>query len=394
MAGLTERGGTSARIGAAACVIALLLIAGSVSMAQLGGFAAPDGVAPSCNEIVLFHREGCTHCERAHVFLDDLEHEIPGLAIIRPDIGRDAAARARFFELSEQNGIARPGVPAFFICGQFTVGFDAPETTGEVIRMQLRGEQPSIERQLDELTDRRIPDLRVDALGLPLFTIVLGLLDGFNPCAMWVLTFLLALLAGIGSRRKMLLIAGTFVLTSGLMYFAFMAAWLNAFLFIGHSRSLQLFLGGIAMLIGAVHIKDFVAFKRGITLSIPEGVKPTLFARMRRVVTAENLPASLLGVVLLAVLVNVVELLCTAGLPAVFTQVLTLHDLDVLEYYGYLALYNLAYVFDDALMVAAAVFTLARWRMTERHGRWLKLVSGVVICALGAVLVFAPGWLV
>jgi len=328
------------------------------------------------------------------VFLDDLEHEIPGLAIIRPDIGRDAAARARFFELSEQNGITRPGVPAFFICGQFTVGFDAPETTGEVIRMQLRGEQPSIQRQLDELTDRRIPDLRVDALGLPLFTIVLGLLDGFNPCAMWVLTFLLALLAGIGSRRKMLLIAGTFVLTSGLMYFAFMAAWLNAFLFIGHSRSLQIFLGGLAMSIGAVHIKDFVAFKRGITLSIPEGVKPTLFARMRRVVTAENLPARLHGVVLLAVLVNVVVLLCTAGQPAVFTQVLTLHDLDVLEYYGYLALYNLAYVFDDALMVAAAVFTLARWRMTERHGRWLKLVSGVVICALGAVLVFAPEWLV
>jgi hypothetical protein len=173
-----------------------------------------------------------------------------------------------------------------------------------------------------------------------------------------------------------------------------MAAWLNAFLLVGYSRLLQVILGGLAALIGMVHIKDFFAFKRGITLSIPEGAKPTLFVRMRRVVTAEKVGASVLGVALLAILVNVVELLCTAGLPAVFTQILTLRNLSTLEYYGYLVLYNVAYVFDDALMVAAAVFTLARWKMQERHGRWLKLVSGLVICVLGAMLVFAPQWLV
>jgi hypothetical protein len=178
------------------------------------------------------------------------------------------------------------------------------------------------------------------------------------------------------------------------MYFAFMAAWLNAFLLVGYSRPLQLALGALAALIGAIHIKDFVAFGRGVSLSIPESAKPTLFLRMHRVVTGESLLASLFGVALLAILVNVVELLCTAGLPAVFTQILALRDLSALEHYGYLALYNVAYVFDDALMVAIAVFTLVRWRMHERHGRWLKLVSGATICSLGAVLLFAPQWLV
>jgi hypothetical protein len=313
---------------------------------------------------------------------------------MRFDVERDAQARNRFLDLSEQHGITRPGVPSFLVCGQFTVGFDRSETTGEIIRTQLRGGTVSIEQQFTELTGGRFSNLSVERLGLPLFTIVIGLVDGFNPCAMWVLTFLLSLLVGIGSRPKIVLIAGTFVLVSGVMYFAFMAAWLNAFLLVGYSRPLQLALGALAALIGAIHIKDFVAFGRGVSLSIPESAKPTLFLRMHRVVTGESLLASLFGVALLAILVNVVELLCTAGLPAVFTQILALRDLSALEHYGYLALYNVAYVFDDALMVAIAVFTLVRWRMHERHGRWLKLVSGATICSLGAVLLFAPQWLV
>lgn len=352
------------------------------------------GSARSCNDIVLFSREGCPHCERAHAFLDELERQRPELVVSRFDVERDASARARFLELSAQHGITRPGVPSFLVCDQFTVGFDRPETTGEIIRTQLGGNTVSIEQQFDELSGGLFPSFSVEQLGLPLFTIVVGLIDGFNPCAMWVLTFLLSLLIGVGSRRKMVVIAGTFVLVSGLMYFAFMAAWLNALLLIGFSRPLQIVLGALAVLIGIVHIKDYFAFKRGFTLSIPESAKPTLFIRMRRIVTAENLLASLFGVALLAVLVNVVELLCTAGLPAVYTQILTLRELGTLEYLGYIALYNVAYIFDDGLMVALAVATLARWKVQERHGRWLKLASGVVVCSLGGVLLFAPQWLV
>jgi glutaredoxin len=381
------------RVHAAVLVAVLFLLLANAAPAQAPQRVGPARAGAPCNEIILFHREGCPHCERAHAFLDDLQRENPKLVIVRLDVERDPQARARFFELSEENGITRPGVPAFLICDQFTVGFDRAETTGEMIRMQL-GDSVSAAERFDELARGRFSGLSVESLGLPLFTILIGLVDGFNPCAMWVLTFLLSVLVGIGNRRKMVLIAGTFVLVSGLMYFAFMAAWLNAFLLVGYSRLLQVILGGLAALIGMVHIKDFFAFKRGITLSIPEGAKPTLFVRMRRVVTAEKVGASVLGVALLAILVNVVELLCTAGLPAVFTQILTLRNLSTLEYYGYLVLYNVAYVFDDALMVAAAVFTLTRWKMQERHGRWLKLVSGLVICVLGAMLVFAPQWLV
>jgi uncharacterized membrane protein HdeD (DUF308 family) len=145
--------------------------------------------------------------------------------------------------------------------------------------------------------------------------------------------------------------------------------------------------------VGAVNIKEFFAFHRGVTLSIPESAKPGLYKRMRAVVRAESLPVALLGAAVLAVLVNFVELLCTAGLPALYTQVLAQQPLAPWQRYAYLGLYNLAYIFDDALMVTLAVATLSRAKLQERGGRWLKLLSGAVMTALALLLLFKPEWL-
>lgn len=248
----------------------------------------------------------------------------------------------------------------------------------------------------DEAVEVDVPVLgRLNArqLGMPLFTILIGLVDGFNPCAMWVLLFMLSILIGMHDRRKILAVAGTFVVVSGAVYFAFMAAWLNAFHFIGLRRWSEIALALIATIVGAINIKDFLAFKQGITLSIPESAKPGIYARMRKIATAENLPAAIVGASVLAVLVNFVELLCTAGLPALYTKVLTMQRYSIWGEYGYLFLYILAYVFDDSIMVGIAVVTLGRHKLQERGGRYLKLISGIAILAMGLVLLFAPHWL-
>ena len=230
-------------------------------------------------------------------------------------------------------------------------------------------------------------------MGLPLFTFVVGLIDGFNPCAMWILVFLLSVLVNIKDRRKILLIAGTFVFVSGLAYFAFMAAWLNVFMLIGIARPAQVILGLLAIIIGVVNVKDFFAFKKGVSFSIPESAKPGLYRRVREIVSAQYLTAALGGVIVLAVVVNMVELLCTAGLPALYTQILTMQDLPTWKNYAYLALYILAYMLDDTILFAIVVATLSHRRLQEREGRWLKLVSGVVILALGLVMILRPEWL-
>lgn len=235
--------------------------------------------------------------------------------------------------------------------------------------------------------------VRVRDWGLPAFTLLIGLIDGFNPCAMWVLVFLLSVLVNVKDRRKIAAIAGTFVVVSGLAYFAFMAAWLNVLMFVGIARPLQIGLGVLAVIIGLINVKDFFAFKKGVTLSIPESVKPGIYERVRRIVTTKYLSVAVGLSVVLAVLVNIVELMCTAGLPAIYTQILTLQEFPPWKNYAYLGLYNVGYVFDDSLMVMAFLVTLSHRKMREAEGRCLKLISGGVVLLLGLAMLFWPDWL-
>jgi glutaredoxin len=276
-----------------------------------------------------------------------------------------------------------------------------PLTTDEESPLPLPSDAPKTEHSPAPVTSEQAEiDLpvfgrvNVEGLGLPLFTIAVGLVDGFNPCAMWVLLFLLSILVNLHDRWKILAVAGTFVIISGLAYFAFMAAWLNVFRLVGLLRPAQIALGAIAVFIGAVHVKDFFAFKRGVSFSIPEAAKPGIYARVRRIVTAERMLGAVLGAAVLAVLVNVVELLCTAGLPALYTQILSMRQFPLWKDYLYLGLYNLAYMFDDGLMVGIVVATLGKHKLQEREGRWLKLLSGLVILLLGALMLLKPEWLV
>jgi uncharacterized membrane protein HdeD (DUF308 family) len=149
----------------------------------------------------------------------------------------------------------------------------------------------------------------------------------------------------------------------------------------------------VAALIGVINIKDFVAFKRGVTLSIPAAARENIYARVRRIVAEKYLGISVALAVVLAIVVNAVELLCTAGLPALYTQILTLQNLPPWKNYAYLMLYNVGYMLDDSLMLGAFVVTLSHRKLQEREGRWLKLTSGIVILLLGLVMLFKPQWL-
>ena len=340
----------------------------------------------------MWSRDGCPYCAEASTYLDELRQRRPDVRIVVYDVVRDTEARERFLALSEQNGVQRPGVPSFLVRGEFLVGWGGAEITGRALESLLAGAAaPPAEPQL--VQTRMFGEIDARALGLPLFTAAIGLLDGFNPCALWVLVFVLSLLVNMKDRGKVLLVGGTFVLASGVVYFAFMAAWLNVFLVVGVSRPIQVALGAVAILIGLVNVKDFVAFGRGLSFSIPESAKPAIYSRMRRVLQAESLGGALGAVIVLALLVNTVELLCTSGLPAVYTQVLVARDLPTWQYYGYLALYNAFYMLDDSLLLAAAVVTLRMSKLQERGGRALKLISGVVMLLLGLALVLRPEWL-
>ncbi|MBB1077337.1 glutaredoxin family protein [Rhodoferax sp. 4810] len=342
------------------------------------------------SELVVYVRDGCPHCADAKQFLAQVARERPRLQVSLRAVDQDPAARDELIALSRRAGVWPPGVPTFSLAGRVLVGFGSTADSGpELLAWIDQAATPPP----DQVKSRLFGTLNASQLGLPLFTLALGLLDGFNPCAMWVLLFLLSLLVRLQNRRRMALVAGTFVLVSGAVYYAFMAAWLNIFLAVGLSTPVRWALASLALLIGAVNVKDFVAWGRGFSLSIPASVKPGIYARVRGVLGAQALPGSLLAVAVLAVVVNFVELLCTAGLPALYTAVLTQQGAGAAAHYAYLGLYILGYLADDTLMVTMAVVALSHRKLTEDTGRWLKLLSGLVMLALGLVLLLRPDWL-
>lgn len=377
--------------------------------------ASPDGQAV---RIEFFSQPACPRCELAKDFLANLQARDNTLSLVVHDVAADAAARGRLAAVIAEKGAGPGGVPAVLIGQTLIVGWTDASSTGRAIEDAIardghgaaaappRG--PTCEAgagvpcaavaKADPASDDSIEvplfgRVSPGRLGLPLFTIVVGLIDGVNPCAMWVLLYLLSILANLRSRAKMLAIAGTFVLISGLAYFAFMAAWLNFFRFIGYSRIVQIVLGVVAIVFSMFNLKDAVLFGRGPSLSIPKSAKPGIYARTRAIVRAERLLPAVAGAAVLAVLVNMVELLCTAGLPAVYTHLLAARRLPLWLHHLYLALYNLAYMTDDVIMLIIGVVTLSQRKLQERGGRILKAVSGVVMLALGLLLLTRPQWL-
>jgi len=348
-------------------------------------------VEPPALEV--FVHEGCPHCAKAKLFLKDFQQEHPQLKIVIHELDYDTEAAEQLDLHFRRADRWPPGVPSFVYSGHLLVGFHSAEKTGPELLTLINQQAPPASLRVTRVETPLFGTLDVETLGLPLFTLAIGLLDGFNPCAMWVLLFLLSLLVHLHDRLRMALIAGTFVLVSGIVYYAFMAAWLNVFLAVGMSAALRTGLGLLAVIIGLVNIKDFRSAS-GFTLSIPASAKPGLYSRMRNIVNSGSLLWALASAAVLAVLVNIIELLCTAGFPAIYTAILVQQELSPVAHYAYLALYILGYLTDDALMVGTAVLALSSKKLTESAGRWLKLVSGLVMLTLGAVMILRPEWLV
>jgi len=355
----------------------------------------PDG-QPQL-QLYFYWTNTCPHCQAARPFVEAIPATRPWVALHSLELNGHPGHARQYQTMAAQLGQESASVPALLFCGEMHVGWDKDETTGAEIAWRLdechaRLLAGSVVARLSggKLSVPILGEVDPQSFSLPLLTVAIAGLDAFNPCAFFVLLFLLSLLAHQKSRKRMLAIGGIFVLFSGLMYFSFMAAWLNLFQLLGNLVWVTLVAGALAVFVGIVNVKDFFAFERGLTLSIPESRKPDIYRRARAILGADNLPALVAAMVFLAIAANFYELLCTAGFPLVYTRLLTLSDLPPAGYYLYLALYNLIYVVPLVLIVLAFVRTMGARKLTERDGRLLKLLSGVMMLELGALLLVAP----
>ncbi|MCD6177896.1 hypothetical protein J7K03_01380 [bacterium] len=236
-----------------------------------------------------------------------------------------------------------------------------------------------------------IGKIETEKFSLPILTLLIGLADGFNPCAFFVLTFLLAALIGLaGARKKILLVGGIFAFLSGFFYFLFMSLLLNVFQLGGGISILTIIAGLIAVFAGAVNIKDYFYFQKGISLTLPKSYKEKFIQRVKNLSLAQSTFALIIGTVIIAATVNIYELLCTFGFPMVYTRILTLRNLPTLKYYLYLVFYNLVYIIPLLVIVLVFAITLGRKTFSQLWVRRLKLISGFMILFLGFILILKP----
>ncbi len=388
--------------------------------------------------VYMFWSHGCPHCAAEKPYLEKLSKSYPiNVYLFEVHEKNNMSLWKRFCDAYNTNPY---GVPMTFIGDKYIIGFgregdalaeeiretiekfsnkknsyvDGAEKVGVTINrapdysykknppqenIVVGGEENKTNEVNNAKTIINIPvfgKIDTSKISLPLFTIAIAGLDGFNPCAMWVLCFLLTLLVYSRSRKKMLIIGSIFVISSGVIYFLFMTAWLNFFLIIGYVNLLRIIIGGFAIFMGVIDIKDFFLFKKGISLTIPDSLKPKLFKKMRSVVKSaqesENSVSlmAILGTVALAVSANLIELLCTAGFPAIYTRVLTLRKLPIMTYYLYLVMYNIIYVIPLFVIVLVFALTVGAHKFSEKQGRVLKLIGGALMLILGILLIYKP----
>lgn len=367
---------------------------------------AQGGISGETKKVIVyfFWGDGCPHCAHEKQFLDVLKKKYPELEVKAYEVWHNQKNAELFVQMTKAAGIQASGVPITFIDNKVIIGFSGYKSREIEDKLKYCIEHGCIDplEILSKAFEREEPPIitlplfgKVDTskITLPVFTIILAGLDSFNPCAFFVLFFLLSLLIHARSRKRMFLIGGIFVFFSGFVYFLFMSAWLNIFLLVGQLLIITTVAGVIALLVALINIKDFFFFKKGISLVIPEKAKSRLFERMRNLMKSTSILSMIAGTAALAVAANTYELLCTAGFPMIFTRVLTLHNLTTLQYYLYLILYNLVYVIPLAFIVFIFTVTLGAKKLTEWEGRKLKLISGLMMLGLGVVLLIKPSLL-
>lgn len=236
----------------------------------------------------------------------------------------------------------------------------------------------------------KFANIDLEKLSLPALTIVLGFLDGFNPCAMWVLLFLISLLIGMQDKKKMWILGIAFIMSSASVYMLFMVAWLNLFMFVGYIVWIRVFIAGIALLGGYSSLKKFLSKDSSGCDVVGDEKRRNVFEKLGKITSNKSLWVSIIGIAALAFAVNLVELVCSAGLPAVYTQVLVLNNLGKLQYCLYILLYTLFFMFDDLFVFFVAMKTLQMTGITTKYVKWSRLVGGILMVAIGLLLLFRP----
>ena len=350
--------------------------------------------------IHFFYMPTCPHCTEQKPIYFEVKEELIDMNFYEHDASSQEGSEL-FYQMAAEAGLdtSRLGVPTIFVGKHPLVGVQSKENIISAINdciNNCKGEEYHANTTQEVKTgfsDFELPFLgRTDLTkwSIPTLAVVLGLIDGFNPCAMWVLVYLIGLLIGVKDKKKVWVIVGSFVLASGVLYFLFMTAWINLFLLLGYIRLLTIIIGLVALGGGIINLREYFTTKGELTCKVgDEKSHEKTMHRIERVISQPLSVAIVFSIIGLAFVVNSVEFVCSAAIPAVFTQLLALSNLSTLQHYMYIGLYTLSFMLDDLIIFSMAAFAIGS-SLGEKYAKYCKLLGGLILAVLGLIMLFAP----
>ena len=382
-----------------------------------------------------FYGTGCPHCAKEREFLQSLKEKNPNdISIYEYEIYYNTLNSKKFADTITHLGIDVGGVPFLVIGERYFIGYESDETTGleienELIRCMENGckdnlaelllnkkiipgttsSEEKVEKKVEEeikiedgknsentspiyLNTPILGKINLKSISLPIATILIAFVDGFNPCAMWILIFLITMLINMKDRKKLYILGSVFIFTSGVVYFFFLSAWLNFFKFVGFVYWIKVVIGIVAVISGLLHLKNAL-FSKGGCHATNEKQREGIMNKIKKALGEKSYLLSIIGIVSLAISVNLIEVVCSAGLPAVYTNLLSSINLSGPQYYFYLLLYVLIFMLDDLIVFFIAMRTFEVTGIAKKYTKWSSVIGGVIILIIGIILILKPEWL-
>ena len=384
-------------------------------------FSFEDVFAKEKIKVYLFHGDGCPHCAEETKFLEKLEKKYSNVEVIKYEVWENKTNALLMKRVGNKYDVSTGSVPFTVISGTTTSGFS--ESIGvkieRIIKYYDKNPKKNIDyvkkikngtydgekivdaftendKKTDENTKINVPifgEVNLKNFSLPTASILIGLVDGFNPCAMWVLLFLISMLLGMKDKKRMWILGITFLLMSALVYMAIMLSWFNIVVNVMASVIFRRIIAVVAIIGAIINLKGFFTTNDSGCEVVDDKKRKKVITRIKKFTKEKSLLLAIGGVILLAISVNVIELACSAGLPLVFTQLLAINEVSAFESFIYTLIYIFFFLMDDIIVFAIAMYTTNIKAISTKYNKYSHLIGGIIMLIIGVLLLVKPEWL-
>lgn len=370
--------------------------------------------------LYLFHGDGCPHCASEIEYLNSIENKYENLEIVKYEVWYNKENSNFLQEVYNAYSITSRGVPTTVIGNTIFMGYS--DSTGSKIerainyylkndyidqieriknnefdKKDLIDHFEEEEKKTDEEMTIDVPilgNINLKRVSLISSAVVIGLVDGFNPCAMWILLFLISVLIGMKNKKRMWALGLTFLITSALVYMLIMLSWIQIAVKITTVIWVRNIIAIIALVGAIINIRSYIKSRKDSGCEVVDDKRrKNIFAKIRKFTSEKSFLLALVGVIGLAVSVNLVELACSAGLPLVFTELLALNNISDSMKFFYTFIYIVFFLLDDLIVFFIAMFTMKITGISTKYNKYSHLIGGIIMLLIGVLLIFKPEWL-